>query len=124
MEIEDVDKFSSLENDHLVLVVLQGDVLVVVHHHVEGGLHVIHHFVELSESIVVQVLIVFEAPLPSAPVIAPVVAFTWEIDPFWVAELVAHEVEVALASQAEGDKSDHLVKSDTSVYDKRVVTLI
>lgn len=43
-----------------------------------------------------------------------VVSGTGEVEPFWVAELVAFEVEVALSSQAVGDQSDHLVQGHAS----------
>src|SRR5579885_2300117 len=34
-----------------------------------------------------------------------------------MAELVAHEIEIAFASKGEGDEADHLVQSDSPVDD-------
>lgn len=38
----------------------------------------------------------------------------WEVNPLWMAKLIAHEVEVALASEHSSDQPDHLVQGDTS----------
>ena len=43
-------------------------------------------------------------------VVLPLVALAWEVDPLRVPELVAHEVEVALAADGHGDHPDHLVQ--------------
>eukprot|EP00951_Prasinocladus_malaysianus_P043456 scaffold542677_cov46-Prasinocladus_malaysianus.AAC.1 len=41
-----------------------------------------------------------------------------EIDPFRVAEFIAHEVEVALAAQGSSEESDHLVQGNAAVNDR------
>lgn len=48
--------------------------------------------------------------------IAPIVTFSWEINPLRVSELIAHEGEVALVAQTERNESDHFVQSHASEY--------
>ena len=40
-----------------------------------------------------------------------------EVDPLWVAKLVAHEVEVALPTTGHGEQADHLVQRNAAVND-------
>ena len=47
-----------------------------------------------------------------------------EVHPFGVAELVADEIEIALAGQAEGDQPDHLVQRDAAVDDQVLAGLV
>ena len=46
--------------------------------------------------------------------VAPVVPFSREIDPFGVTELVPHEVEVAFAGEGYCYEPDHFVQSHAS----------
>ena len=71
-----------------------------------------------------QVGVVRQRPLPAGVVHRPAVALAREIDPFGVAELVAHEVEIAFAGQAEGDQADQLVQGDAAVDDQVVAGLV
>ena len=43
-----------------------------------------------------------------------------EVQPLWVAELIADEVEVALAGQTVGQQTDHLDEDDINQYTLRV----
>ena len=67
--------------------------------------------------------------------IAPAVAFAWEVDPLRVAELIAHEREVTLngvlqserngkkylASQRQGNEAHHLVQGHASRNHQRLL---
>ena len=74
-----------------------------------------HVFVESSEVFVSEMVGVGEAPMSHSMMEAPVVAFPREINPFGMAEFVAHEVEVALSRECERDETNHFVESDGSV---------
>lgn len=49
------------------------------------------------------------------------VSFTWEIDPLRMAELVAHEIKVALTTERLRYETDHLVESHASRYLWRLI---
>ena len=51
-----------------------------------------HLAVEVAEVVVVEFLIVDKVPLPACVLVAPSVALSWEVYPFGMSELVAHEV--------------------------------
>ncbi len=48
--------------------------------------------------------------------IGPVVPLAWEVDPFWVTELVSHEIEVAAVDGCCRHQADHLVQGDATVH--------
>ena len=102
MEIVYEDKFTSLEHYHLVPVIYVRDELVTVRHDTEQIFHLVHLFIEFTEAPIVQLGVSPQTPLSTAPVMTPVITCPWEVDPFGMAELVAHEVEVGLAAQAVG----------------------
>uniref|UniRef100_A0A7C8YLM4 Uncharacterized protein n=1 Tax=Opuntia streptacantha TaxID=393608 RepID=A0A7C8YLM4_OPUST len=60
-----------------------------------------------------------EVPLPSALVITPIIAISWEVNPFGMAKLITHEVKIAISSQGHCDKMDHLVKGNPSLNYRR-----
>jgi hypothetical protein len=55
---------------------------------------------------------------------AVVVAFSGEVNPLWVAKLISHEVEVALAAECLGDQTDHLMQSYPSVDSNSFLLLL
>ena len=61
-------------------------------HDVEKILHLVHDLVKLSKAVVVKVLVVLETPLTTAPVVTPIVALAREVNPFRMAEFVAHRI--------------------------------
>lgn len=83
-------------------------------HGLEDLLHIVHGLVKLTQLAVSQILVIFQVPLSSAIVITVVVTISWEVNPFWVTELIAHEVEVGLSTETEGNKSDHFVEGYAS----------
>ena len=103
VEVEDPQQARALEDDDLVALVLQANVRL---RRVQPSvllLGPLHLAVELVEEPIPQQLVVDEVELPARVVEAVAVALAREVQPFWVAELVAFEVEVALAAQAVRD---------------------
>ena len=72
---------------------------------------------------VFKVGIVCQGPLAAAILVAPAVALPGEVDPLRVAELVAHEGQVALAAQTHGQQTDHLVQGHAPV-DHQILVVI
>jgi hypothetical protein len=62
---------------------------------------VYHLLVEAVEVMVPQMISLHQIPPSAAVVIAPVVAFPWEIDPFRMSELISHEIQVPIVAQTE-----------------------
>ena len=56
-----------------------------------------------------------------AMMVAPAVLRSGKVHPLGVAELVAHEVQVALAAQAQDQQADHLVQRQAPVHRHGVV---
>ena len=103
VEVEDPEKAGALEDDDFVALVLQADVglrrvqpAVLLF----GPLHLAVEFVEES---VAQEVVIDEVELAPCIVEAVVVARTWEVQPFRMAEFVAFKVEVALPSETVRD---------------------
>mmetsp|Transcript_58518 Transcript_58518/g.127102 ORF Transcript_58518/g.127102 Transcript_58518/m.127102 type:complete len:437 (+) Transcript_58518:300-1610(+) len=119
VEVEDEEELAPLEGDDLVALVLDGDVLVVLRflrvEPLEAVLARLHQLVERVEELVAEVVGIREVPAAAAVLVAPAVRRGREVDPLWVSELVAHEVEVALAAEAEHQEADHLVQSQAAV---------
>lgn len=40
---------------------------------------------------------------------------SWEINPFWVAKLISHEVKITISTECHCDESDHLVKCHPTI---------
>ena len=53
-----------------------------------------HGSIEVAQVVVGQVLVIYQVPLAAGILARPSVAFAWEVYPFGMSELVAHEVEV------------------------------
>lgn len=51
-----------------------------------------HGLVKSVQKFIAQVFVLSQVPHSSAVMVAPVVALSWEIDPFRVTELIAHKV--------------------------------
>ena len=115
-EVEDEDEIATHVGQDLIAVVvphlLQGQGLEAA----DAVDQLEHGSVEVTEEVVLQVGIVDEAPLPTRILIRPAVAFAGEVDPLRVAELVAHEVQVAAVDGGGGDEADHLVQGQTALH--------
>ena len=57
-------------------------------------------------------------------VIAVAVALAREVNPFGVAELVAHEVKITFTGQAEREQADHFVQRDAAVDDQALAGVV
>ena len=109
VEVEGEQQALPGEGDGLAVVVHDVQVAAVLgeHIHTLGQSH--HVPVEFAQEAVLQSLIVLQAPLAAAVVEAPAVALPGEVDPFRVAELVAHEVQVCFAATGQSEQADHLM---------------
>ena len=121
--VENEDEVAALECEHLVVVFLPeflngfGLEVVLLVHYADHGI------VEAVEVFVFQVFAVNEVPLASGILIAPSVAFTREVDPFRMSELIAHEVEVAAVDAGERHEAYHLVESHAALHCEVVVAV-
>ena len=113
---------------------LKGDDVVVLVDPAQGGPALVedavilrrgdHVVVEVVQVLVFQVRVAHQAPLAAAVLEAVAVAGAGEVDPLRVAELVAHEVQVAVAAGGQGQQADHLVQGDGPVDDLGVGVLL
>ena len=116
VEVEDEDSGALLIHNQFVFLVAQGQVLLITGENSKKSLPFVHRFVELEELTEAESLVSKQVPLSAAVVIAEVVAFAREIDPFRVPHLIAHEVQVAFTTQTLSDHTNHFVKGHASVY--------
>ena len=77
--------------------------------------HPDHFPVERRQVLVFEVRVIHQRPLPPGILVAPVVSLAGEIDPFRVAEVVAHEGHICLSAQGDREQPDHFMKCDTPV---------
>ena len=73
---------------------------------------------------IAKFLIVHKIPLTASILVAPSVAFTWEVYPFWMSPFVAHEVEVAAIDSRGCNKTYHLMKGNSACGNIILVTLL
>lgn len=99
MEVVDVDQIALLVDNQLLFLVGHDHVLMTLDRRFEQNLRCVHLFVEVVELTVSQILIIHQVPLTAAVLIAVVISFTWEVNPFRMSKFVAHEAEEALASK-------------------------
>lgn len=98
MEVENEKEVTLLVDYDFVSFIAHGHVLMGLDHRAElelGGVHLLVEFVKLSVS---QLIVIHKIPLSATMLIAISVTFSWEINPFWMAEFISHEVEVALTA--------------------------
>mmetsp|Transcript_126990 Transcript_126990/g.301597 ORF Transcript_126990/g.301597 Transcript_126990/m.301597 type:complete len:383 (-) Transcript_126990:128-1276(-) len=115
MEVERENQISAFKHDHLVHFTLLADILMRCIHELVSILAGMHKLIKGLEELVAQQIILCQVPSTSAVLVAPAVLRAREVDPLGVPELVAHEVQVALAAQGEHKKSDHLVQRQATV---------
>ena len=61
-------------------------------------------------------MVVDEVPLPACILIAPSISFTWEVYPFRMSKLIAHEVKISSVDCRSRYKSYHLMQCNASAY--------
>ena len=124
MQVEGVQQPAPGEDQQLALVVdpqaLGGAGAV----HLAGVHEVGHGPVEGRQPVVLHVPVLHQRPLPAGVVIAPVVALPGEVHPLGMAELVADEVQIAVARRGAGQEADDLVHVDGPVHGRAVVVLL
>ena len=59
---------------------------------------------------VAQFLIIHQAPLAACIFVRPAVAFTREVNPFGMSELITHKVQIAAIDGSQCHQTDHLVQ--------------
>mmetsp|Transcript_8241 Transcript_8241/g.15658 ORF Transcript_8241/g.15658 Transcript_8241/m.15658 type:complete len:572 (-) Transcript_8241:563-2278(-) len=127
MPVEDKHAVPALVHDELVLVALAGDVLVRGGHALVLLLHPVHGALEVVQELVAQMVHIHKVEPSAGKVVAIAVSrdqlslgvdaiVAGEVDPLGVAELVAHEGEVALPAQGHGEDADHLVQRKPAVH--------
>ncbi len=94
VEVEDNQAVAALERQHLVSLVLAEGNRSGVEQTVFCDA-VDHVPVETVQPAVFQQLVVGQIPLAAGMVEGPAVVLPREVDPLWMTELIAHEVEVA-----------------------------
>jgi hypothetical protein len=99
MEIENKHKLSLFVNYHFVLFTCLSDELMRRDHRLELDFSCVHDLIELTELSVSKIFVVHEVPLPTAVIITITVTFSWEINPLWMPELIAHKIKVSFTSQ-------------------------
>lgn len=69
-----------------------------------------HRPIKVVQMLISQTRIIYKTPLPSTMVVTKVVALAWKVDPFWMAKLIAHKIQVPFALQQneheDNDKDD------------------
>ena len=132
MEVEHEHALAALDDNHLVLVALQRRVLVIRAQVLEPRRDVVHRGVERVHVLVPQVVHVHQVEAAAAQQVGVAVAghefaggrlhavAAREVDPFGVAELVPHEVQVPLAAEAARELADHLVQRDAAAHHRVV----
>ena len=76
----------------------------------------------MVEELVFEVLAIDEVPLTSCVLVAPTITFSWEVNPFRMTELVAHEIEVATVYGSDSHEAYHFVQRHAAFDHKVVVT--
>jgi hypothetical protein len=113
--VEDEKQSGPLEYQHLVSLVLEGDVSLRGTQPLVHRLQVVHVLVKLVEVLVPQQLVFDQVELSSSVLERVAVSFSREIHPFRVTKLVTLKVEVALTSERVDNETNHLVQCDSSV---------
>lgn len=117
MEIEDPQQARTLEDEDLVELVLQAYVGLRRVQPAVLLLRGLHRAVELVQELVPQQAVLCQVELPAGVPEGVAVAGAGEVEPLRVPELVALEVEVALAAKAVGNEPDHLVQGEAAFDD-------
>ena len=65
---------------------------------------------------VFQIFTVHKIPLSACVFVAPSVSFTWEVDPFWMSELISHEIEISAVDGSQSHESYHFMQRHSATY--------
>ena len=109
VKVEGEDETGPFKNQNLVIVVLPQLAHVGCDQQVTASGQGDHFAIKGGQEAVLQVGVVEQMPLAAGKMIGPVVALARKVDPLGMAELVAHEIQVAVAGGGQGDQADHFV---------------
>ena len=120
-EVEHKCIFAAAICQHLVVVLFPH-----LHHRkffklLDAAYEVYHIVVECIEEAILQVYAIHEFPLAASVLIRPSIAFAREVNPFGMAEFIAHKVEITAVDSRCGDHSYHLMERHTAVYCRVIV---
>mmetsp|Transcript_24606 Transcript_24606/g.76616 ORF Transcript_24606/g.76616 Transcript_24606/m.76616 type:complete len:642 (+) Transcript_24606:455-2380(+) len=115
VQVEDKEEVAALECDDLVAVILERDVLVLRGEPAEAVLAGLHQLIEGLEELVAEVVRIGQVPAAPAVLVAAAILRPREVNPLRVPELVAHEVQIPLAAEAQHQQPDHLVHGEAPV---------
>ena len=123
VEIEDKDKVFTLESHELVALIIPNFLNERFGEFTFFGNQAQHRFIEAGKVGIMEVFSILERPLAAGVFIRPTVTLTREVDPLRMSELIAHKIEVTAIYCSEGNKANHLMESDTAIYQKCFITL-
>ena len=75
-----------------------------------------HRSIEIAQVVEVEVLVVHQIPLATSIFMTPSIALAWEVNPFGMTKLIAHEVEVTTIDSRGGEQANHLVQSYAAMH--------
>ena len=67
-------------------------------------IQVLHIFVKFIQEPIPQQAIMDKMPLSSRMMVTVTVSLPWKIKPFWMAEFIPHEVEIAFTTESHSNK--------------------
>ena len=114
-EIQRKDTVFTSENQDFLLLILHKKLRMVIKSLFRTQ-QMDHRLVEIPEESVAEIVRIREGPLPARVLVRPAVPLAGEVDPFRMAEFVAHEIEVAVARGGGRHQADHLVEGDAAVH--------
>lgn len=101
IQVHHEEQIASLEGQDFVHPIANGHEFVFRAEPFEAILQGLHQFIEVLEILVAQGLIISQIPPSATEMMAPSILRTREIDPLWMAELIAHEVQITCTSKRE-----------------------
>ena len=81
-----------------------------------------HSRIEITQIMITQSGVVYQMPLAACIFVRPAVAFTREVNPFGMTELVTHEIQITAVDCRSRKQADHLVQCDAAFYRSIFVT--
>src|SRR5664280_83620 len=109
------------EGNHLIIVVFINPFDIKLVKKIEIMLKTHHFPVEGCKKTVFKIIIFSQAPLSSRIFVAPVIACTWEIDPFRMAEFITTEIKITPACGTECEQPDHLMKCNAPIHRETMI---
>lgn len=118
VEVEHEDQSGPFKDNHLVRLILKGDICLWRVQPPVLGFALVHGAVEVVKELVPEKVILGQVELAASIPKRVLVSLAGEVEPLWVAKFVALEVEISFSAEAMSEESDHLVQSDTPVNNR------